>query len=313
MRKLDDKEEDRLVSHPPTDAANALLEASPQLVPTPIDRPFYERAIAALDTLPVRWAATLDDLSGTAIDVDAGETISIELLEGPQIVNLFAFNRADPDERIWHQTVLREGLWMRKLTRIYGTMARSRPLLTVLRDTVVADPRGPFGQHHIYFGGSGTPAEWRFAGGPDGVRTTWEQFATALERRGIDPALLIEHVCFFQKSMIEPNAQRVQVLPSDAVAGDVVTLFAEIDLVVLLALSPYVDGTRPASAPGRPVPRPVAVSVGERVAEPLGWPHPDISYPDLSRYLDANGVRTHAVVPTPGIDYRLHPTVKERP
>ncbi|MDO8210190.1 urea carboxylase-associated family protein [Conexibacter sp. CPCC 206217] len=297
--------------HPPVAAANALLGRSPQLVPTPIDLRFYERAIAALDGAPTRWQTTLDDLSGAAIEVAAGETISIELLEGPQIVNMFAFNRADPDERIWHQTVLREGLWMRRLTRIYGTMARSRPLLTVLRDTVVTDPRGPFGQHHIYFGGSGTPAEWRFAGGPDGVRTTWEQFAGALEDRGLDPSILIEHVCLFQKSTIERNAQRVQILPSDARAGDVVTLFAEIDLVVLLALSPYVDGTRPASAPGLPQPRPVAIRVGGRIAEPLGWPHPDISYPDLSRYLDERGVRTREVVPTPGIDYRLNPTEKE--
>jgi uncharacterized protein YcgI (DUF1989 family) len=274
-------------------------------VPTPIDRAFYERAIDALEGTPIRSTRRLDDLEGLAIEVHAGETLSMELLDGPQIVNLFAFNRNDPDERIWHQTVLREGLWVGRLTRIYGTMARSRPLLTVLRDTVVADPRAPFGQHHIYFGGSGTPAEWRFAGGPEGVRTTWEQFASALEARSIDPSILIENVCFFQKSTIEPKAQRVQILPSDAVAGDVVTLFAEIDLVVLLALSPYVDGTRPASTPGLPLPRPVEVRVSDRIAEPLGWPHPDISYPDMTRYLDARGVRTRDAVPTPGIDYRL--------
>jgi|GEM_PF-3201223 len=287
-------------------AANALLPDSPQLVPTPIDLEFYERAIAALDGATVRATTRLDDLEGAAIEVCAGETLSLELLEGPQIVNLFAFNRDDPDERIWHQTVLREGLWVGQLTRVYGTMARSRPLLTILRDTVVADPRTPFGQHHIYFGGSGTPADWRFAGGPEGVRTTWEQFAAALEARSIDPAILIENICFFQKSTIEPNAQRIRILPSDAVAGDVVTLFAEIDLVALLALSPYIDGTRPASTPGLPQPRPVEVRVTEQIAQPLGWPHPDISYPDMSRYLDERGVRSHEVVPTPGIDYRLH-------
>ncbi|MGE0219554.1 DUF1989 domain-containing protein [Mycolicibacterium sp.] len=292
-------------SNAPIEAANALLADSPQLVPTPIDRAFYERAIDALDGVATRSTTILDHLDGAAIDVRAGEALSLELLDGPQIVNLFAFNRDDPDERIWHQTVLREGLWMGRLTRVYGTMARSRPLLTVLRDTVAADPRKPFGQHHIYFGGSGTPAEWHFAGGPPGVRTTWEQFAAALATRSIDPAILIENICFFQKSTIEPNAQRIQILPSDAVAGDVVTLFAEIDLVVLLALSPYIDGTRPASAPGLPRPRPVEVRVSEKIAEPLGWPHPDISYPDMTRYLDERGVRTHEVVPTPGIDYRL--------
>jgi len=284
-----------------------LLERSPHLVPTPIDAEFYADVRAKLPTAVVRNRFRLDDLSGAAVDVRAGETLDLRLLEGPQIVNLFAFNSADPDERIWHQSVIREGLFTTRGTRIWGTMARNRPLLTVVEDTVCADPRHPFGQHHIYFGGSGTPADWHFAGGAPGVRTTWEQFAGLLEQRGVDPAaVLLENVCFFQKSTIDQLPMRVEMMASDAVAGDHVTLFSEIDLVVLLALSPYEDGGRPAHQIGIPQPKAVEISVSEPVAEPLPWPYQGISYPDLGRYLDG-GRRTREPVSTPGIDYRLRP------
>ncbi|MGE0219552.1 DUF1989 domain-containing protein [Mycolicibacterium sp.] len=284
-----------------------LLERSPHLVPTPIDAAFYDGVRAALPKAAIRQRLRLADLGGAAVDVHAGETLDLRLLEGPQIVNLFAYNPHDPDERIWHQSVIREGLFTTRGTRIWGTMARNRPLLTVVEDTVCADPRRPFGQHHIYFGGSGTPAEWRFAGGADGVRTTWEQLAELLEDRDVDPALLLENVCFFQKSTVDQLPMRVEMLASDAAAGDHVTLFAEIDLVVLLALSPYEDGGRPAHEIGTPQPKAVEVSVSEPVATPLPWPYEGISYPDMSRYLDDTGRRTREPVSTPGIDHRVRP------
>jgi uncharacterized protein YcgI (DUF1989 family) len=284
-----------------------LLERSPHLVPTPIDAAFYADVRAASPTARTRDERRLDDLSGTAVDLRAGETLDLRLLEGPQIVNLFAFNPQDPDERIWHQSVIREGLFTTRGTRIWGTMARNRPLLTVVEDTVCSDPRQPFGQHHLYFGGSGTPAEWHFGGGADGVRTTWEQLAGLLEDRDVDPALLLENVCFFQKATVDQLPMRVELLRSDAVAGDHVTLFAEIDLVVLLALSPYEDGGRPAHEIGIPQPKAVGVSVSEPVAQPLPWPYEGISYPDMNRYLDDEGHRSREPVSTPGIDYRLRP------
>ncbi len=96
-------------------------------------------------------------------------------------------------------------------------------------------------------------------------------------------------------------------MPSNAVTGDSITLFAEIDLCLLVALSPYVDGSRAASEPGLPEPRPVRIEVSERIAEPLPWPYPGLSYPDMDRYLAEDGTRSTEAVPTPGIDYALAP------
>lgn len=282
-----------------------LLETSEQLCPTPIDDSFYREATDALVTTPRRESRELAGLDGEAVDLDAGSALVLTLLEGPQIVNVWAFNREDPDERIWHESVIREGIFLRRHTRVWGTMARYRPLLTVLEDTVIADPQLPAAQHHPYYGGSGTPSDWRFAGGADGVKTTWEQFRDLLEARGVPPHGLNESLCLFQRSIVDPDSQRVEILPSNAVAGDRIALFAEQDLCVLLALSPYLDGSRSVEALGRPTPSAVRIEVTDAVAEPLPWPYPGLSYPDMSRYLDESGVRSTEPVPTPGIDYSL--------
>jgi uncharacterized protein YcgI (DUF1989 family) len=282
-----------------------LLEQSSQLCPTPIDTAFYAEASRALEQAEAEQTHELDDLDGASIDLPAGRAVTFTLLEGPQIVNVWAFNSADPDERIWHESVIREGIFLRRHTRVWGTMARYRPLLTVLEDTVVADPGLPAAQHHPYYGGSGTPSDWRHAGGVEGVKTTWEQFANLLEQRGIPVEGLNEHLCLFQRSIVDPDRQRVEILPSNAVAGDRVTLFAEVDLCVLVALSPYIDGGLPAAEIGTPSPRRIRIDRTGPIAEPLPWPYPGISYPDMSRYLDESGTRSTEPVPTPEIDYRL--------
>lgn len=282
-----------------------LLSTSEQLCPTPIDEGFYRDASAAYLEAAVAESRELGDLNGTAVDLAAGSALTLTLLDGPQIVNVWAFNSADPDERIWHESVIREGIFLRRHTRVWGTMARYRPLLTVLEDTVIADPQLPAAQHHPYYGGAGTPSDWQFAGGADGVKTTWEQFRDLLAERGVPATGLNEHLCLFQRSIVDPDRQRVEILPSNAVAGDRIALLAEQDLCVLVALSPYVDGSRPVAELGVPTPRAVRVETSEKFVEPLPWPYPGISYPEMSRYLDDEGVRSTEPVPTPGIDYSL--------
>jgi uncharacterized protein YcgI (DUF1989 family) len=283
-----------------------LLEDSPHLCPTPLDRDFYEGIAERLGEAQVLGVVELADLTGRSLDVAAGSTLSIELLEGPQIVNLFVFNHEDPDERMWQQhTILKEGVFFDRFARVWGTMARHRPLATVVENTVSVDVRWPTARYHPYFGGTGTPADWRAAGGTEGVPSTWEQFAALLDERGVPRHILGDNLCLFQRSVIDPGPMRVEIVPSEAVAGDRVTLFAEIDLCVLVVLSPYVDGSRPASELGHPTPRAVRLTTTEKLADPLPWPYPGVRYPDLSLYVDERGIRTNDVAPTPGINYEV--------
>lgn len=240
--------------------------------------------------------------AGIAIDVQAGELIAFELMEGAQIVNLFAYNPRNPDERYWaHNTSSVEGAFLKRYSRLWGTMARFIPLLTILEDTVVTNPSvgNVSGKHHFAIGGWGTPADWSYGGGPPAVPTTWDRLTGALQDRGLPPTLLKDEACLFQKTLIDPRSQEQMILPSDAIAGDRISFFVEVDLVLVVGLSPYAEGgSLPSELDGST--RPVDFLSYGHVAEPLGWPYEGLAYPDLSLYLDDSGVRSDQSEPTAG-------------
>lgn len=239
------------------------------------------------------------------MSLTAGEILVVELLEGPQIVGLLPFSSYDFDERLWAQeTMLLEGFWLSRYTRLWGTMARCRPLLTCLDDTVRTKrvTGGQRASHHPIVGGWNTPRQWELAGGAPDQLTVWEQLVAGLAEHGQAAELVKEELGLFAKAQLDPYTLRQRLLPSDATVGDSVVLFAEMDLVVMFALSPYVDG-KSVSLAGLAAtdPRPVRLSRREKIADPLPWPYPGGGYPDLGLYVDAAGYRTSRTEATPGV------------
>ena len=62
--------------------------------------------------------------------------------------------------------------------------------------------------------------------------------------------------------------------------------YAELDLHLALVPSPFRGGGRPARALDGSV-EPVRVETWATGIAPIGWPYPDVPYPDIQPYLDA--------------------------
>jgi uncharacterized protein YcgI (DUF1989 family) len=195
----------------------------------PLDAAFYER----LGRTQVEGEEHRVYLEGAAIDVDAGSLLLLELCEDAQTVDLFAFNRDDPYERIWHQSLVSESVFLTPPARLWGTLPRYRPLLSLVSASLTD-------RHHVVLGGTESAG----------------RLATLMESRHVPRHLLTQTVSLFRRSRIDPERQALEALPSHAQAGDTVTFFAELDLCVL-------------AVPRRGELRLV---VSRPTADPLGWP-----------------------------------------
>ncbi len=142
----------------------------------PLDTAFYERLSRMLTEAEKRRVPP----EGAAIDVDAGSLLSLELCEDAQTVDLFAFNRDDPYERIWHQSLVSESVFLTPPARLWGTLPRYRPLLTLVSASLTE-------RHHVVLGGTESAG----------------RLAALMESRGVPGHLLTQNVSLFQHSGID--------------------------------------------------------------------------------------------------------------
>ncbi len=257
----------------------------------PLNGAFYDAIVDGLASGSPALRSRPLPPEGLVEPLEAGDVVTIRLVRAAQIVHLFAWTLADPDERIWpHETSGMENAFLGRHSRIWSTMARFRPLLTVIEDTVTST-EPPVGSHHFVLGGFEVPQTWRAAGGSTGVSSSWDRFEALLGKARVDPAIHRDHVSLFQKMVVEEATQRFLNAPSDARGGDRVSLYAEVDLAVALVPSPYRGGgIEPARLDGSV--EPVVVETRASGVRPLGWPYHGVPYPDLTPYVDEEGRRT---------------------
>ena len=218
---------------------------SERRVPRPlIDWDFY-RPIAeqsATRTGPTRVVEIAVD-TGRAITVGAGEVVRLSCPDGPQVADVCFWSAADPTERLWaNQTLNREGTHVTTGSRLWGTMPNFRPLATLVADTVVTSDTGTNARHHIVLGAHCNEWLWYLATGERGHPSCYQQLCDSATEAGIDVGLVHDNVNFFQKTRIDPLSSQYVTERSDAVAGDFVELYAEIDLVVGISACPMGSG-----------------------------------------------------------------------
>lgn len=259
----------------------------------PFDKDTYDAVRHALPSAkPTRRGSIARE--GLTLELAASDVLRLTLRNGPQIVHLQAWNASDPDERIWtNETSSKENGFLVRGHRLWGTMARFRPLLTVVEDslTTARETGGRIGPHHFVLGLAENPLVWRVEGGDPSVATAWDRFRALLAARGVDPGTYRDHVSLFAQIRVDVATQRFDPLPSSAQAGDSIALYAEIPLVVALVPSPYRGGGTAARFLDGSV-RQVDWEVVPVDVPASGWPYPGVPYPDLTPYLGPDGRRS---------------------
>lgn len=230
-------------------------------------RPFYERLRAARSEHRLVEEFVIPEVTGRAFVVKRGSTARFVTVEGPQIADVDVFNANDPAERLWaNQTLNREGFWLTRFSRLWSNMPRFRPLMTIIEDTVRVPP-GEESYHHHIFGGHCNPFYWLLATGRPGHPSCYGNLVSAIEPFGLGPEQVHDNLNLFQKTTRDSRGM-LDTVQSDAVAGDFVEFYAEMDVLVAVSLCPRGSGR---TAPTDPVQdtHPLRIEIYETGTEPL--------------------------------------------
>lgn len=166
---------------------------------------------------------------GMAFKLTVGARATIALIEGPQVVDTWAFCLSDPNEYV---SCEHTRSCLEKLRPGVGDALHSnrrRPLLSVEDDT------SP-GVHDLLL--SACDAERYARLGHEGPhRTCADNFKEAIEALGYEPPRLPSPVNLFENVSIGSNGT-LEILPPVARKGDALTLKVERDLCLVLSSCP---------------------------------------------------------------------------
>lgn len=176
---------------------------------------------------------------GIAVPVPQGHRITITNLEGGQVVDMWAINPADPDERLSMEHTRTS---LTKLVPAAGDhlySSRRRPMLAFVQDT------SP-GVHDTLI--AACDAErYRQLGGDTHHANCAENLRRALAEHGIELDRTPSPLNLFMNIPWKPDGS-LQFLPAPTRAGDHVTFEAMIEAIVILSACPMdlnpINGSR---------------------------------------------------------------------
>jgi uncharacterized protein YcgI (DUF1989 family) len=165
----------------------------------------------------------LEPQTGTAFEISRGQSLRVIDLEGEQVADLVAFNRADTTE--W----LSSGRSIDYANKIYLTTGdilysnRSRPMLTIVADDV--------GRHDFLLTPCSRETFEIIYCDTNYHPSCFENLSKSLERFGIAPDSIPTTFNIFMNVEIGSHGQLL-ILPPRSKAGDSITLRAEMDLIL---------------------------------------------------------------------------------
>src|SRR5258706_5474562 len=181
---------------------------------------FYAGIRAAKDRYSLISQFEIPPATGLAFKIGRGQIARFNISHGPQIVDLDIFNAQDPRQRLWaNHTMNSEGFWLSTFSRLWSNLPNSRPLATIVEDTVETDQScGPARHHHI-FGGHCNPQEWYRATGKRGLPNCYENLCASVAPFGLSPDAIHDNLNLFQKTLLT-NDGMLRTVRSDARVGD---------------------------------------------------------------------------------------------
>ena len=240
--------------------------------------------VCVLDTVvPVR--------SGFAFEVPAGHVVRFTTVDGPQVVDLNLWSRADPRERFWAaRTRQFYGTHLTEGHRLWSNLPFLRPMATLLIDTLQYGRDDDDAGCHDLLGTRCDPYVNQMLSGAPYDFHCHSNLVRAVTQFGLSEFDVHDVINLFQVTGLMPDDKRYFMKTCPAVPGDHVEMLAEIDLLMAISLCPGGDLAVPLWGDGsdaEPNCNPLHVQVFRLPAEALlGW-----RPAERAAYAGVNGTR----------------------
>ncbi len=243
-------------------------------ISVPFDRDFYEGLMAKRESFRLVSREEVPAGRGYGFRVEAGQTFRLVELAAAQIIDTCVASAEDPREHFHSGTqVALEGTQVTRLTRVWGTPPRNRPLCTCIADTVRPAPNPSHAREHAAHGAHCNPHLWMLYTRRH-PRSCYDNLRAGFAQLGHSQRAIHDNMNLFQNTALDPVTSDYLLEEGNAQAGDYIEFYAEISLAVVVSICPHGTGSIPIEdwdESGVPV-YPIGVEIRETDVEPLGWP-----------------------------------------
>jgi uncharacterized protein YcgI (DUF1989 family) len=207
-----------------------------------LDTAFYDRVRAERSLRP-STDFVIPARSGRAFEVRGGQIFRIVQERGPQIGTIAFWNARDKRENFsGARTMAAEACFISSNTRLWADVPWFRPMATCLADTIVTlSPESDCHHHSVGSHCSAETIERRF--GAPGSGDCHQSLLAAIAPFELAEADLHDSITVNQKTHLDPFNGGISITASDAKPGDFIEFYAEMDLLVAIAVCPFGNGT----------------------------------------------------------------------
>lgn len=190
--------------------------------------------------------------TGKAFRVGKGQVLRLTQPEGPQVIDLNAFNAANPREALGSSVTRREeGIHVTVGNSLWTCAPWERPMFSIVADTVKHGNSPSGARSHDFLMGRCSRARRQRAYDSD-TPGCQEILAAAIEEFELTEDYVHDPFNVFMKTGLDAKGKSFWE-PADAVKGDYIDLRAEMDCIVAISACPGMS-----SGPGE---RPVGVEI----------------------------------------------------
>jgi uncharacterized protein YcgI (DUF1989 family) len=209
---------------------------------------------------------------GAGFAVRRGQVFRIVCLEGPQIADIAIWNASDAKDRLnAARTMLLEGWFIERDSRIWSEIPKLHPLATCLGDSVNTTHEEE-GWHHHFVLNHCTPEYREMQTGRAGLNACHLNLLEGMKQFDLDEDDMSDCIAAHQKARIDQETGMFIFAPTDSDAGDYVEFYAEIDLNIAVSVCPGGDGHTLEQIPENVTIRSLGVEIFDTGIEPLPFP-----------------------------------------